>query len=175
MESWETQHTNNLSIIIDMYLCSIQHVEAILTFFQSHFQLSLKVLVYYQFQAFMYISMKLTTPFALHSQKMWIHTCMQYMHTNEWQKGVSPLWLLCSKKHTFIVTLAKQFYITCQGLRPHLSNWSNSNSFAITSEIPFGLNSSAYLYAYTHQVCKPQLTTSRQHRHFVHCIQLTFP
>ena len=97
--------------------------------------------------SFYIFSMKLTTLFALHSQKMWIHTCMQYTKTNEWQKGVSPLWLLFSKKRAFNVPLAKQLYITCQGLRPHLSNWTNSNSFAITLEIPFGLNSSAYLYA----------------------------
>ena len=147
METWETQHNDNLSIIYDVCLLSIQQVEAILTFFSKSFSFSLKVLVRYQSQAFIYFSMKLTTLFALHSRKVWIHTCMQYTRTHEWHKGISPLWLLCSKKHTFNVPLAKQLYITCQGLKPHLSNWTYSNSFAITLEIPVGLNSSAYLYA----------------------------
>ena len=44
----------------------------------------------YQSQAFIYFSMKLTTLFALHSRKVWIHTCMQYTRTHERHKGLSP-------------------------------------------------------------------------------------
>ena len=147
MDTLETTRNDNLSIIYDVCLLPMQQIENVFIVFSKSFSFfpqgtcALSVPSLYSF------SMKLTTLFAFHSQKMWIHACLQYTKTNEWQTGVSPLQLLFSKKHTLNVPLAKQLYITCQGLKPHLSNWTYSNSFAITLKIPFGLNSSAYLYA----------------------------
>ena len=143
----EVPHNSSLPHVKYVCLLSTQQFQALLTFFSKSFSFSLKVLVHYQSQAYIHIWMALTTHFALHSQKAWFSTCMQYTKINKWQTGMSPLLLLCSKKHPFNPPLEMQFYTTCQGFKPHLSDWTNSNSFAITSDIQFGVNSSAYLYA----------------------------
>jgi len=131
MGTWGTQHNDNLSIIYDVCLLSIQQVMAILTFFSKSFSFSVKVLVRYQSQAFFFIfSMKLTTLFALHSQKVWIHTCMQCTKTNEWQKGVSPLWLA---KHTYFCKRQPMHSIIAKCMPPNTKPSVTQCTFTITN------------------------------------------
>ena len=128
-------------------LLSTQQIQALLTLFSKFFSFSLKVLVCYRSQAHVYLYMKLTTHFALHSQKAWFWRCTQCTRSTWWQTGISPLLLLCSKRRASRPPLAMHFNITCRGRVPRLLKWVMSCSFAITTDIPFGLISSAYLYA----------------------------
>ena len=142
----EVPRSSNLTRSKWSCVLSTQQVKALLTFLWKPFSFFPKVLVHYQPQAYIHLWMKLTTHFALHSQEVWISTCMQYIWNYQWQTGVSPLLLLCSKKHSSKPPLVMQLCSTCKGFKPHLPDWTHSHSFAKTSEILFGLNSSAYLY-----------------------------